>query len=64
MKVRATGGGGGESNMKDLETKLLETRMLYATTIDDYDIVSKQAHKVESCIIMWFVLKKFIYSLA
>ena len=33
-------GGGDRSKLKELETRLLETRMLYTTTIDDYDIVS------------------------
>ena len=38
MKLEVTDGGGAP-NVKELETKLLETRMLNTTTIDDYDIV-------------------------
>lgn len=41
MKLQGTSGGGAPK-VKELETKLLETRMLYTTTIDDYDIVSAQ----------------------
>ena len=31
---------GNDSKIKEAETKLLITKMLYTTTIDDYDIVS------------------------
>ena len=42
MILQAGVGGGDSSKVRELETKLLETRMLYTTTIDDYDIVSVQ----------------------
>ena len=38
---QAGAGGGDTAKVKEeLERKLLETRMLYTTTIDDYTIVS------------------------
>jgi len=38
---RTLSGSGGDSiKVKELETQLLETRMLYTTTLDDYNLVS------------------------
>ena len=41
MQPRTLSGSGGDlARVKELETQLLETRMLYTTTLDDFKLVS------------------------
>ena len=34
-----SGGGVTQAEVRELQTQLLETRLLYTTTIEDYDVV-------------------------
>lgn len=39
------------SRVKELETQLLETRMLYTTSIEDYNVVSSYSHCLQ-CVVL------------
>lgn len=48
---RTLSGSGGDSiKVKELETQLLETRMLYTTTLDDYNLVSWTTEQEPLCL--------------